>query len=150
MALDFNKYAQEGNQFLNHLANELGHPQEKAQTAIILKAVLHTLRDRLTVGESLNLIAQLPMFLKAVYVDNWKYMEHPKRIKTAEEFKEEVKKEQEKLGESQFDWKMNTKDIVKKVIAVMSENYLSEGEIQDILAQLPEEMEEVIRDSTKK
>ena len=149
MALDFNKYAQEGNQFLNHLANKLGHPKEKGQTSIILKAVLHTLRDRLTVSESFDLMAQLPMFLKAVYVDNWKYTERPKRLKNIDEFKEEVKKEQEQLGETQFNWEMPTSDIIKKVFGVISSNYLSEGELKDIMAQLPEEMEEVIRESAK-
>jgi uncharacterized protein (DUF2267 family) len=149
MALDFNKYAQEGNQFLNHLANKLGHPKEKSQTAIILKAVLHTLRDRLTISESLDLIAQLPMFLKAVYVDNWKYMERPNKLKTIEDFKEEVKKQQEQLGENQFDWKMPTRDIIKNVLGVISENYLSEGEMKDVMAQLPEEMEGVIKESVK-
>jgi uncharacterized protein (DUF2267 family) len=146
MALDFDKYAQEGNEFINYLANKLEHPKERQQTAIILKAVLHTLRDRLTIGESLNLLAQLPMALKGVYVDNWKYMEQPKRIKTTEEFKEEVKKEQEKLGESQFNWDMPTKEIVKTVLGAISERYLSEGEVNDIMAQLPEEMEDVIKE----
>ncbi len=94
-----------------------------------------------------DLLAQLPMFLKAVYVDNWKYMEQPLKIKTTEEFKEEVKKEQEKLGENRFDWEMPTKDIVKKVIGVIATRYLSEGEMKDIIAQLPEEMEEVIQGS---
>jgi uncharacterized protein (DUF2267 family) len=54
MALDFNKYAQEGNEFLHSLAKELGHEKEINQTAIILKSVLHTLRDRITISESID------------------------------------------------------------------------------------------------
>jgi uncharacterized protein (DUF2267 family) len=75
MAINFNKYAEEGNLFVKNLAKSFGHPDEIGPTGIVLRAVLHTLRDRITISESLSLIAQLPMFLKAVYVDTWKFRE---------------------------------------------------------------------------
>ena len=146
MALDFDKYAQEGNEFINHLAGELGHPNEVGKTSIVLRAVLHTLRDRLTVGESINLLAQLPMMLKAVYVEDWKYSEKPVKLKSIEELKEYVKEEQEKYGETQFNWEEPTREIIATVLRVLSERYLSDGELKDIMAQLPEQMESVIRD----
>jgi len=145
MALDFEKYAQEGNEIINHLANELGHPQETPKTSIILRAVLHTLRDRLTVSESINLMAQLPMMLKAVYVDDWKYSDKPVKLKSIEDLKEHVKQEQEKYGETEFNWEESTRSIIETVLRVMSERYLSDGELKNIIAQLPEEMEEVVR-----
>ena len=89
MAINFDKFAQEGNLFLKELAQQLGHPQEHARTGIILRAVLHTLRERITISESFNMLAQLPMFLKGIYVDNWKYSEKPVRINTKGEFFEE-------------------------------------------------------------
>ncbi len=73
MAINFEKFAQEGNEFLSRLATSLGHPEEKGRTGIIMRSVMHTLRERITVGESLNLLSQLPMFLKGIYVDKWKY-----------------------------------------------------------------------------
>ena len=147
MALDFDKYAQEGNEFLNHLARELGHPQEVQKTGIILRAVLHTLRDRLTVSESINMLAQLPMMLKAVYVDDWKYSDKPIKLKSIHELKEHVKKEQEKYGETEFDWEEPTREIISTVLGVLSHRYLSDGELKNIMAQLPEQMEDVIRDN---
>ena len=146
MALDFDKYAQEGNEFMNHLARELGHPEETGKTSIILRAVLHTLRDRLTVGESINLLAQLPMMLKAVYVEDWKYSEKPVKLKSIEQLKEHVKEEQEKYGETQFNWEEPTRDIIATVLRVLSERYLSDGELRDIMAQLPDQMESVVRE----
>jgi len=146
MALHFDKYAQEGNIFVKSVANKLGHPDEVSRTGIIIRSVMHTLRDRLTVSESLNLIAQLPMFLKAVYVENWKYREQPLRYDTLEEFKAEVKKRQEQYGEHEFDWKKSTDEIIAIVLQQMG-IYISRGEAEDIMAQLPKELEELLREN---
>jgi uncharacterized protein (DUF2267 family) len=149
MTLHFDKYAQEGNEFVNILANELGHPQEKGRAGIILRAVLHTLRDRLTISESMDLLAQLPMFLKTVYVENWKYMEKPTRIATLDEFTNEVKKHQDQYGEYEFNWDEHTDKIVATVFKQLSE-YISDGEALHIIAQLPKELEQFFAQSVNK
>ena len=52
------------------------------------------LRRRLTLDESFDLLAQLPMCIKAVYVDGWKPALFPdKSIKTLEDFIREVLEE---------------------------------------------------------
>lgn len=137
MAINFDKYAQEGNLFVKNLAEKLGHPNEVARTGILLRAVLHTLRDRITIGESLNMMAQLPMFLKAVYVEDWKYSEQPTKISTMEEFSEEVEKHQEQYGEQEFSWKKSTEELVQIILGELA-TYISQGEFEDIKSQLPE------------
>jgi len=149
MALNFDKYAQEGNEFINNLATKLGHPQEIARTGIILRAVMHTLRDRLTISESLHLLAQLPMFLKAVYVENWKYIEKPVRFTTLDDLTDEVKKYQDNYGESEFNWEMHTKDIVRTVLEELGK-FISKGESEHIKAQLPQELEDFFMHSLHK
>lgn len=139
MGLDFNQYAQEGNEFINKLAADLGHPDRKDQTGILLRAVLHTLRDRISVPENLHVVAQLPMFLKGVYVDQWSYSEDVDRLKTAQEFSKRVEDRQAQLGEQRFDWEQPTEQLIKKVFAAI-EQYLTEGEIDDIRSELPEEI----------
>ncbi len=139
MGLDFNDYAREGNEFINKLAADLGHPDRKDQAGILLRAVLHALRDRISVPENLHVIAQLPMFLKAVYVDQWTYSEDVDRLKTAEEFTKRVEELQTQLGERRFDWEQSTEELVGTVIAAV-ERYLTEGEIADIRSELPEEI----------
>lgn len=146
MALNFDQYAQEGNEFLNKLANELGYPEEKERTGIILKAVMHSLRDRLTISESLDLLAQLPMFLKAVYVDNWKYLEKPLQLKTEEDFLEYVKVMQAQFGEQKFDWEISTADIVKTHMTMLSQ-YVSEGEMDHIIDQMPKEIKPLFEEA---
>lgn len=143
MGLNFEKYAQDANAFMKRLAEELGHPDEPRRAEIVVRAVLHTLRDRITVPESLNFMAQLPMFLKAVYVDEWKYRERPERLKNLEEFAEKVKAHQSHYGEQQFDWPEHTGDLIEKTLAFIQKNYLTKGEVEDIKAQLPRELEHI-------
>lgn len=147
MAINFNKFAQEGNEYLSDLTTELGHPSESGRVGIILRAVLHTLRDRLTIPESFQLLAQLPMSLKAVYVEDWKYREQPMDINEREAFKDEVKRRQEQFGEQQFNWGKSTDEIIRTVIGSLLD-YVSPGEFDDIIGQMPAEIKELIQPET--
>jgi len=148
MGIDFNKYAQEGYTFLHELTVKLGHEGEEAQTGILLRAVLHTLRDRIAIEESLNLLAQLPMFLKGLYVENWKFKPGTSRIERLKDFTEAVKKEQQKYGETKFNWEESTADLIKVVIKCLSK-YISDGEMLDVLAQLPTEIRDLMEEAVK-
>lgn len=139
MGLNFDKFAQEGNAFINELSEKLGHPGDRAKTAIVLRSVLHSLRDRITVPQSLNLLDQLPMFLKAVYAENWKYHDKPVKVRNVEEFKDLVKSWQETYGETRFDWPESTEEIISLVFNSLGK-YVSEGEVHKILNELPEEL----------
>lgn len=141
--MDFNKYAQEGYTFLNELGRELGHENDMDQVSIALRSVLHTLRDRITIQESLHFLAQLPFFLKAVYVDQWKYREQPLSMRTIEAFKEEVKLRQLQYGERDFDWDTPTEDIVKGVMHSLRK-YVSEEELGHVQANLPEDLKQLV------
>jgi uncharacterized protein (DUF2267 family) len=145
MALNFEKYAQDGNSFVKTLAQNLGHPEEIGRSGIILRAVLHTLRERITISESLNMLAQLPMFLKALYVDNWEYREKPLSLKTQEEFFTEVEKHQEHYGEQEFNWDMSTGEIINTVFITLGK-YVSQGEMENIISQLPKELKKLLRE----
>ena len=149
MAINFNKFAQEGQAFVNDLAERLGHPGEVAQTGILLRAVLHTLRDSMHIGESLNLLSQLPMFIKALYVENWKYSEKPLRLKSIQEFTDKVEEEQANYGENRYNWNQSTFELTKTVLAALGQ-YVSPGEMQDIMDQMPKEVKELFSDLVEK
>lgn len=139
MGLSFDQYAQEANAFMNELSGQLGHPESKEQTAIILRSVLHVLRDRISISESLDVLAQLPMFLKAIYVDQWKFRERPKKWSSINEFKEEIKEEQSKFGETDFDWPESTDKIAQMVFNSLRK-YLTEGQVAHIEDNMPLEL----------
>jgi len=146
MSINFAKYAEEGHQFTTSLAAELGHPEEISRTGILLRAVLHVLRERLTIAESFNLLSQFPMFLKGLYVDNWKYREKPLKLKSKQEFLDEVEKYQSQYGESDFSWNKTTEKLVQIVFKALN-NYISEGEFEDVIAQMPLELKAYFRES---
>lgn len=144
MILDFDKYAGTGNKVVRMLAEDLQTSREKAGR--ILTAVLHSLRRRLTVEESFQLMAQLPMALKAVYVDGWKYKEPFKRIHHTEEFLDEIRMEDGQTAGYDFG---NNEEAKKAVTAVFRTlNYfISEGEKNDIIAVLPDEIKNFLKDA---
>lgn len=145
MALDFNTFAKEGNTFMNQLAEKLGHTSEedREQVGRILKAVMHALRDCIDYRENFHVIAQLPMALKAVYVDQWYHMDKPHRPRDVEEFEELVKTYQRKYGEQNFDWRMSTDDITQKTIECLRQ-YISTGEAIHVMDQLPKGVKEMM------
>ncbi|MFP4471504.1 MAG: DUF2267 domain-containing protein [Bacteroidales bacterium] len=147
MGLNFEKFAQEGNVFVKNLAANLGHPEETARTGILLRAVLHTLRDRLQIGESLDFLSQLPMCLKAVYVDNWKTIK-TSNIETVEEFTDEVKRRQDEYGEMKFSWSKSTRELTAIVLKELG-TYISAGEAGHVISQMPKELKSLFEESMK-
>ena len=139
----FDKFAQEGNEFINELSDELGHPEDQQQVLTALRAVLHSLRDRITISESFDVISQLPMMLKALYVEQWKYQEKPNKFDSVEEFKNDVKERQKKYGEDQFDWGISTEDIIVRTIGKLGK-YIDKGQMKHIEEQLPKELKSLI------
>jgi uncharacterized protein (DUF2267 family) len=144
MSIHFDKFASDGNAFIKDLCMRFNYPDRRKQASIIIKAVLHTLRDSITIQESLDVLAQLPMFLKAVYVENWKYREKPKRHRTIEDFTRAVEEEQRAYGETRFDWHISTEEIVRTVFDALGK-YVSEGEFEDIAAELPGPVKDLVQ-----
>src|SRR5919204_6184474 len=65
----FDKTLQTTNIWLNEIMDDLGPDRKIAYRA--LRAVLHALRDRLTVDEAAQLGAQLPLMIRGLFFDMW-------------------------------------------------------------------------------
>ncbi len=140
----FDKYVAEANTYIKDLAVELGHPEDTQQTIRLLRATLHTLRDRMSVSESLDLLSQLPMMLKGLFVEQWTYHERPPlHFEDIEGFAEAVKNEQARLGEQNFDWEEPTGDLIKIILSSLKEHYLTDGQAIHVLEQMPEGVREL-------
>lgn len=141
MTLDFNKYAMKGNEFLNSLEENLGN-DDRAHAARILRSTFRVLRNHLTFEESLQLLSQLPMAIKAVYVDGWKKGKH-KKIKTVDEFLTEIIQEEGNSAWRDFDSREDILDCVRAVINTMR-LYVSAEEIDQAFGTLPGRLKEVL------
>ena len=135
MSIDFKKYARKGNEFLNRLAIRLGDPENKDRAGRILRAVLHTIRDHITTEESVQLLAQLPMALKAIYVDGWKISHHHSRVHTLESFMAEVINHEGVGSWRDFSSPEEITQAVKAVWETLND-YVSSGELEDVAGEL--------------
>jgi uncharacterized protein (DUF2267 family) len=142
MSLNFNHFAAEGNTFLKEYAKEMNLVNETEKAGRILSSILHGLREVISVEESLQLIAQLPMFLKAVYVNGW--TSHKKeKIKNMTEFIDLVRR---------FDGVTSVHDFQSDEVAenyinvtfIVLRKYISLGELEDIRSELPKDLKSMI------
>jgi len=138
ITMNFDKHTQEAHKFFNELAERLGNPDDADHAFRVAHATLHTLREILTPEESLHLISQIPMYLKAVYVDGWK-LTVKDRIRSMDEFLERLQSKADRTYARDFG---NREHAIQKVKAVFEQlqQYISPGEVDDILAQFPTDL----------
>lgn len=140
MALDFEKYAIKGYEFLSLLKESLGTEDEGHATRI-LRSTFRVFRNHFTFEESLQLLSQLPMAIKSVYVDGWKKGEH-KRLHNVDDFLLEIIQEDGSNAMRDFNDKENVLDSVRAVINTMRV-YVSTQEMDQALATLPTQIREL-------
>lgn len=137
MAMDFDKYNQQGVEFLKEVALALETPDDLAYADRLTTALLAVVRDIITREESINFIGPLPMYLKAVYVNGWKFSPQPERIKTREEFFEALRERYPRTTGRPLGSYQSVRKDVKAVFQVLKQ-YEPEGEVKDVKAQLPQ------------
>lgn len=127
----FDKTVQTANTWLNEIMEEIGPDRSNALHA--LRAVLHPLRDRLTLEEAVHLGAQLPLLVRGVYYENWRPQVNPTPIRKQEEFLACI---QDELGRSR---PMDPKGVARAVLKVIDE-HLDRGEVEKVKHSLPAEL----------
>ena len=149
MQTPFDKYATHGNAFLAKLADELNMPNDKERVMHVLKSVLHGIRNRISAEESAQFISQLPMMIKAVYVDGWQIGKHQARVATYEAFVAEVYHLGGGFNELTFCSLMEVERGIEGVLKVLK-HYISEGEFNDVLASMPQKLQSTLLDMLMK
>jgi uncharacterized protein (DUF2267 family) len=85
----FDTTVQETNEWLKMVEARLP-PCDRQQSYVALRAVLHVLRDRLPMEAVLGLSAQLPMLLRGLFLEGWRPVDGPSRIRDPQAFAQEV------------------------------------------------------------
>src|SRR5215216_6158671 len=116
--MNFEKYAQESNKFLREVSDELQTRGDTDHAYRVVRSVFHTLRDILTPEESMHLVSQLPMYLKALYVDGWSFQEK-KRIRSMEEFLKCLRSKDDRAAARDFGDDATAKAHVRAVLNVL-------------------------------
>jgi uncharacterized protein (DUF2267 family) len=102
-----------------------------------LSGYLQVLRDRLTVDEAAELAAQLPQLLRGVFYEGFDPSRQPERIRDRETF----------LAKLTQRAQLEDAPEAARVAAAatrMLRRRIAEGEMEDVLAQLPAEIREVL------
>jgi uncharacterized protein (DUF2267 family) len=139
MPLDFEKHAQIGTAFLSALAEELGDQANRQLAGRMVRAVFRALRNHLTLEENFQLISQLPMTLKAVYIDGWIPSKKRPTSRKKSHFIAEVKHEDDAMRSEDFANKAEVTFAVGAVLRTL-QRYISFGELEDILGVLPKSL----------
>lgn len=124
----FDRTLQETNIWLKEIMDEIGPDRQRAYHA--LRAVLHALRDRLTVEEAAHLSAQLPMLVRGIFFEGWHPAGKPLKERTRDEFLTHV-------GEGMRGIEpINTEAATRAVFRTI-EKHVTPGEVQDVVEMLP-------------
>lgn len=102
-----------------------------------LRAVLHALRDRLTVDVAAKLAAQLPTLIRGVYYEDWDPSRTPVAIHDVATFLDHVAEEGRMAGETEA-------SIAVTAVAQVLRAHVSDGEIDGVLAVLPSNLRVLI------
>jgi uncharacterized protein (DUF2267 family) len=127
------------NQWLDELAAELG-VEERDEAWRILRGYLHLLRDRLTIDEGAQLAAQFTHLIRGVFYEGFDPGHQPEKIREADLFLERLADATELPDTEQA---ARAAAACTRVMA----NHITEGELDDVLAQLPRPIRAVLSES---
>lgn len=114
--------------WLEEIADKMDTDPQRAYHA--LRAVLFTLRDRLTINEAFHLSAQLPMLVRGIFWDGYQPSGKPDQVDTEEQFLARVSHYLEPMAP------MPAEECVQAVFSVLNAHVTS-GEMDDVERMLP-------------
>lgn len=135
---EFDNTIQKTNELLKEIEISFGWENRRNQSYAALRAVLHTLRDRLPVEEAVQLGAQLPMLIRGMYYEGW----NPSRVPVKMNREEFLQRIRERFL---FSVESGIEDVTR-VVLVALRKYVSFGEAEDIVSILPKDIAEIVRD----
>ena len=125
------------NVILKDIEQAYGWPKERRnQSYAALRTVLHLLRDRLPIEESVQFAAQLPLLVRGVYFEGFDPTIVPVKL-SREDFLFEVRQN------FQWDVEGGTERLVRTVLDALRK-HVTDGEWQDVKSQMPKDLARVI------
>jgi uncharacterized protein (DUF2267 family) len=119
--------------------------KDERRAFLALRAVLHALRDRLTIEEAVHLGAQLPTLIRGSYYDGWRPKKDPLRDSTRYGFLGAIQAAFAKTHDPHVD----SIHIARAIFRLLNRK-VSAGEITDVLSTLPEAVRDLWPETPKK
>lgn len=127
----FDKTLSTTNAWLKEIGEQIGPDRHRCYQA--LRAVLFSLRDRLSPDGAAHLAAQLPMLVRGIYYEGYRPAGKPDRIRSSDEFLQRIE------GYLEQGRPLNANEAARAVFKVL-EHYVDPGEMAEVRQSLPEEI----------
>lgn len=125
------------NRVLKEIETAYGWPKERRnQSYAALRAVVHALRDRLTVQEAAQLAAQLPMLIRGIYYEGWNPAKVPVKM-SRDEFLDRVRRA---FG---YEVEGGVELLTRRVLEALR-HHVTDGEWEDIRSGMPRDLAGVL------
>jgi uncharacterized protein (DUF2267 family) len=121
---------QRTNVWLKELMQELNSTDHR-KTYLILRSVLHTLRDHLPINEAVYLGEQLPMLIRGMYFEHWNVTRQPLELRDGNDFFIAVARDMAREGETS-----NAETATRAVFRLLDRK-ATDGEIDDLERVIP-------------
>lgn len=128
----FDTAIQKADIWLKEIMTEL-NTDSRRKAYMGMRAVLHALRDRLTVDEAVHLGAQLPLLVRGVYYDEWDPSRTPVKDRHLSDFLSHIQSRYK--GESDDDL-----EVVARAVFKVIRSKVTDGEINDVKGMMPEDL----------
>jgi uncharacterized protein (DUF2267 family) len=127
----FDETLHKTNAWLKEIAEALGLDRHGAYQ--VLRAVLRTLRDRLTINEAAQLGDEFPMLVRGIYYEAWHPAGKPEKIRSRVEFLSVITV---RIAMKQS---VDPEDAARAVFRTL-ENHVSPAEIRHVMRVLPHDI----------
>lgn len=127
----FDDTLQKTNTWLKEISEELGPDRQRSYQA--MRAVLHTLRDRLTVDQAAHLGEQLPMLVRGIYYEAWRPAGKPDKIRSREEFVEAIAERLQNV-------RPIDPEAAARIVFRVLQDHVTAGEMRHVADALPEDI----------
>ncbi len=131
----FARTVQQTNIWLKELQAEMG-TQNDAAIYAALRAVLHQLRDRLTVEEAAQFAAQLPTLMRGIFFESWNPARTPESYRSREAFLAGVS--QKLSAHPDLD-----PELASMAVFTVISRHVSVGEVEEVRNMLPAPVQEL-------
>jgi uncharacterized protein (DUF2267 family) len=128
----FDTTLQETNLWLKELMARLGI-RDRRLAYRILRATLHTIRDRIGPENAVHLGAQLPMLIRGFYYEGWHMSGMPTKERLKQEFLDHV------LAEARGRLGTEPEQAVRAVFEILADK-IDSGEVAKLIGLFPEEL----------
>lgn len=132
----FDSTIQTTNIWLDDIMKDLGW-SDRHRAYHALRAVLHTLRNRLSVDEAAQLSAQLPLLVRGVFFEGWHAAHKPVKERTKDFFVAHVSEA------FALDVDADPEQITRSVLKVLCK-HVDAGEVDSLKRVLPAEVQELL------